>query len=53
MMSQLKATLDNFGTNFDMYFSESSLYDDQSNKVDLALQEFKNKNLSYEKDGAL
>lgn len=52
MIAQLTNTLDKFGTKFDLYFSESSLYDGKVNKVDKVLQEFKSNNLIYEKDGA-
>lgn len=52
MVSQLKETLSIFGTHFDMYFSESLLYFGDTTKVDLAVKEFKNKGLIYEKDGA-
>lgn len=50
MIAQLNNTLSTFGTKFDLYFSESSLYDE--NKVKLVIEDFKNKDLIYEKDGA-
>lgn len=56
MMGQLKATLDGFGNEFDLYFSESSLYDNDENgknAVDFALEEFEKQGLSYTQDGAL
>ena len=52
MLEQLKNTLTQFGTSFDMYFSESSLYEGEKNKVDVAIEEFKSKDLIYEKDNA-
>lgn len=52
MMSQLKGTLDQFGTHFDTYYSESSLYEGQETKVDAAIKEFKDKGLVYEEAGA-
>lgn len=56
MMAQLKETLDIFDTQFDLFFSESALYDkDESGKnaVEKALDEFANKGLSYKDQGAL
>ncbi|MDO5328520.1 MAG: arginine--tRNA ligase [Coriobacteriia bacterium] len=50
MMDVIKHTLAQFGNEFDMFFSESSLYDD--NLIEAALDEFKSKDLIYERDGA-
>ena len=52
MVAQLQQTLKQFGTKFDLYFSESSLYDGKETKVDKAIAEFKKNDLVYEKDGA-
>jgi arginyl-tRNA synthetase len=40
-----------FGIEFDNWFSEQSLYD--TGKVDAVIEDFKGKNIIYEKDGAL
>lgn len=47
----IKQTLQKFDISFDVFFNESSLYD--SGKIDAILNEFKQKNLSYKKDGAV
>lgn len=52
MVKLLQKTLKQFGTNFDLYFSESSLYDGDFTKVDKAIEEFKRQDLIYDKDGA-
>lgn len=52
MMAELTSTLDKFGTKFDLYFSESCLYDGKKNRVDCALDAFKEKGLIYQKDSA-
>ena len=52
MIAELQQTLKQFGTKFDLYFSESSLYDGKTTKVHKAIEEFKKKDLVYEKDGA-
>lgn len=52
MVAELQQTLKQFGTKFDLYFSESSLYTGKITKVDKAVEEFKKKDLLYEKDGA-
>lgn len=52
MLNQIKQTLEFFGNDFDMFYSESSLYVGSPNKVDDAIAEFKSKDLIYEKDGA-
>lgn len=52
MLSQLKNTLKVFGNNFDLFFSESSLYDDNDNKVQKAINKFEDLGLIYKKDGA-
>ena len=50
MVAELQQTLKQFGTKFDLYFSESSLYEGKTTKVDNAVEEFKKKDLLYEKD---
>lgn len=55
MMSELKNTLDIFGNEFDLFFSESSLYtkdEDGKNAVDKAMEALDEKGLIYTKDGA-
>lgn len=52
MVAELQQTLKQFGTKFDLYFSESSLYDGKTPKVEDAVEKFKKKDLLYEKDGA-
>lgn len=47
----IKHTLQRLGIIHDVFFNESSLY--SSGKITEALADFKNKNLSYEKDGAV
>jgi len=47
----IRATLERLGIHHDVFFSESSLYNDGSIKK--LLTEFEERNLSYEKDGAL
>ncbi|OAA31351.1 arginyl-tRNA synthetase [Kosmotoga arenicorallina S304] len=51
MLQSMKETLDKLGVNFDNYFSEKSLVDDGT--VDTILDNFREKGLLYEKDGAL
>jgi len=46
----MRDDLKTFGVEFDNWFSEQSLYD--SGKVDSALNEFRDRNLIYKKDGA-
>lgn len=52
MVAELQQTLDKFGTHFDLYFSESSLYDGKPSAVDVAIEKFKKNDLIYEKDRA-
>ena len=47
----IRKTLDKMGVHHDKFFNETSLYKDQS--IDKILREFKEKDLSYEKDGAV
>lgn len=47
----IRQTLYNFGITHDVFFNESSLY--ESGKITEALEEFKKRGLSYEKEGAV
>jgi arginyl-tRNA synthetase len=47
----IKNTLRKFGIEHDLFFSERTLYEE--GKIDIILNDFKEKNLSYEKDGAV
>ncbi len=47
----IRQTLHRLGITHDIFFNESSLY--ESGKIKEALEEFKNRGLSYEKDGAV
>jgi arginyl-tRNA synthetase len=51
IIREIRKDLVNFGIEFDLWFSEQSLYD--SGKVDAVIEDFKEKNIIYEKDGAL
>ncbi len=51
ILSSIKKDLLDFGVIFDQWFSEQGLYD--SKRVEKAIDEFKSKDLIYEKDGAL
>lgn len=51
MLSRQKALLDKFGTHFDNFYFESSLY--ERGDVQKCLDELENKGDLYEKDGAL
>ncbi len=51
LLEKIKEDLKEFGVEFDIWFSEKSLY--TSGKVDEAIQFLKEKGLIYEKDGAL
>ena len=51
ILQGIKDDLEDFGVTFDQWFSEQSLYD--SKRVEKAIDEFKSKDLIYEKDGAL
>jgi len=48
---KIKSALDDFGIHHDVFFNETSLY--QSGNIDRLKTIFKEKNLSYEKDGAV
>ncbi|MTE11829.1 arginine--tRNA ligase [Nocardia aurantiaca] len=50
MFAHIKKTLHEFGTDFDVYFNESSLF--ASGAVDKALEQLKASGNLYEKDGA-
>lgn len=50
MFAHIKQTLHDFGTDFDVYFNESSLF--ESGAVDKAVAELKGSGKLYEKDGA-
>lgn len=47
----IKKSLENLGIIHKIYFNENSLYED--GKIKALLEKFKNKNLTYEKDGAV
>ena len=47
----IRKDLMDFGVEFDNWFSEQSLYD--TGKVNAVIEDFKEKNIIYEKDGAL
>jgi len=51
ILNEIKQDLVGFGIEFDQWFSEQSLYD--SKRVDTVISDFKEKDLVYEKDGAL
>ena len=51
ILAQIKRDLQSFGVEFDNWFSEQSLYD--SGKVQAVINDFKDKQLIYKKDGAL
>jgi arginyl-tRNA synthetase len=51
ILAGIRSDLDDFGIRFDNWFSEQSLYD--SGRVQSAIENFKEKDLIYEKDGAL
>ncbi|MDP5274667.1 arginine--tRNA ligase [Chengkuizengella axinellae] len=50
-MQKLKNDLTRFGVEFDVWFSETSLYQDK--KTDAVLEELESKGHTYEQDGAL
>lgn len=50
ILADIKNDLELFGVKFDNWYSEQSLFD--SGKVKSVLEDFKNKNIIYEKDGA-
>jgi arginyl-tRNA synthetase len=49
--NSIKSTLEKLGIKFDQYFSETSLY--KSGEINNLLKYYKEKGLSYEKDGAV
>ncbi len=51
ILEGIKEDLSEFGVKFDQWFSEQSLYD--SGRVQKAIDDFKQNDLIYEKDGAL
>jgi arginyl-tRNA synthetase len=51
IISQIRQDLMTFGVEFDNWYSEQSLYD--SGKLDAVVDDFRKKNIIYEKDGAL
>ncbi len=51
IIENIRKDLEAFGVDFDNWYSEQSLYD--SGKVDAVIDDFKNKNMIYKKDGAL
>lgn len=51
ILEGIRSDLDEFGVRFDHWFSEQSLYD--SGRVQSAIENFREKELIYEKDGAL
>jgi arginyl-tRNA synthetase len=51
ILEDMKQDLESFGVFFDRWFSEQGLYD--SGKVADVIESFRNRNIIYEKDGAL
>ena len=51
IIKDIRKDLMDFGIEFDNWFSEQSLYD--TGKVNAVIEDFKEKNIIYEKDGAL
>ena len=51
IIKDIRKDLLDFGIEFDNWFSEQSLYD--TGKVNAVIEDFKEKNIIYEKDGAL
>ena len=51
IIKDIRKDLMDFGIEFDKWFSEQSLYD--TGKVNAVIEDFKGKNIIYEKDGAL
>jgi len=51
IFKDIKKTLDNLGVHHNIFFNENSLYEE--GKIAALLESFKEKNLSYEKDGAV
>lgn len=50
VFADIRHSLDQLGIHFDNYYNEQSLYDDGT--IDAVLETFKEKNYSYQKDGA-
>lgn len=53
MENMQKALLKDFRVNFDIFYSESSLYDEKNNKVEKCVQKLKDLGKVYERDGAI
>ncbi|MEE8553765.1 MAG: arginine--tRNA ligase, partial [Desulfobacterales bacterium] len=51
IIAQIRQDLMTFGVEFDNWYSEQSLYD--SGKLDAVIDDYRKKNIIYEKDGAL
>ncbi len=51
IFGDIKRTLKRLGIEFDVFFNEKSLYDNGS--IEEVIQEFRNKGLAYDKDGAV
>jgi len=51
IFKDIKKTLDNLGVHHNIFFNENSLYEE--GKIAALLESFKEKNLSYEKNGAV
>ncbi len=51
IFADINKTLERLGIRFKNYYNENSLYEE--GKINKLLEEFKNRNLSYEKDGAI
>ena len=51
IFADIERTLHTIGINFELFYNENRLY--QEKKIEEVLKRFKEKNLSYEKDGAL
>ncbi|MDR2748746.1 MAG: arginine--tRNA ligase [Bifidobacteriaceae bacterium] len=51
MFGEIKDSLNNFGTHFDIFFHEDDLY--KTDEVDQAIEQLREKGYVYEKDGAL
>lgn len=51
IFSEIKETLKRIGITFKIFFNENSLYED--GRISEVIKDFKNKDLSYEKDGAV
>lgn len=53
MLNEQKILLENFRVNFDIFYSELSLYDEKNNKVEKCIQKLKEMDKIYEKDNAI